>query len=204
MPTPSKTLVVCLLVLVAGQAAGRAQTPTDAAPAVTQSSEDLEPRIVGRTGTMWVGFSGFIDKFSSSEETLPFNYTAQADVCRFLTSRIAIRAALAGSGQFGGEDDDEATAGSGAPALHAGGGALYFFSPQSLLSAYLGAEYWAQLTRRGGRDLGSVLGAAGIQATVSSRASVFMQGGVGVRLNRGDENELVSRLIAHVGIRVRM
>ncbi|HET7220963.1 MAG TPA: hypothetical protein VFJ02_23075 [Vicinamibacterales bacterium] len=198
-----RTFVVCLVLLIALAASGRAQTSTEP-PTTPQPSEDVEPRIVGRGGTTWIGFSGFLDKFSSAEETLPFNYTAQADVCRFLTSRVAIRAGLVGSGQFGLDEDDEPGTGSGAAALHASGGALYFFSPQSLLSAYVGAEYWAQLTRRPERDLGSVLGTAGIQATVSSRASVFVQGGFGVRLNRGDENELVSRIVAQLGFRVRM
>ena len=205
MPSLLRTLIVCLFLVVAPAAPGRAQTITDTPPVAAPPSEELEPRIVGRSGTTWIGFSGFVDKFSSPEDTLPFNYTAQADVCRFLTRRIAIRAGLVGSGRFGvDEEDEEGIAGSGAASLHASGGAMYFFSPQSLMSAYVGAEYWAQLTRRAERDLGSVLGTTGIHATISSRASVFLQGGVGVRLNRGDENELISRFVAQLGIRVRM
>lgn len=193
----------CALALQATLAHAQDSTPP---PATTIQSEEIEPRIVGRAGTMWVGFSGFADRFFSVEETFPANYTAQIDICRFLTRRIAVRAGVVGTGQFGGDPDeeDEVQGGSGAPAIHAAGGVMYFFTPQSIVSPYLGAEYWAQLTQRADRDSGSVLGIAGVQASVSSRASFFVQGGYGMRINRGDDNEIVSRFVVQLGVRLRM
>jgi hypothetical protein len=196
MLRPFSTVVVCLVVCASAGSA-RAQT-------IDGQVEEIEPRVVGGRGTTWVGFSGFVDRFLSPEDALPVNYAAQVDVCRFLTTRIAVRGAAVGTGQFGGGEAEDQSAGSGAPALHASGGVLYFLTPRSLLSAYLGGEYWGQLSRRAGRDLGSIIGTAGVQATISSRASLFIQAGYGVRLNRGDENELISRFVAQLGVRIRM
>ena len=84
--------------------------------------------------------SGFVDRFSSPEEALPLNYTAQVDVCRFITNKFAIRLGAVGSGSLGGDHEDELLSGSGAPALHAAGGLLYYFTPRSMISMYLGAE----------------------------------------------------------------
>ena len=55
--------------------------------------EEIEPRTVGGRGATFVGMSGFVDRFSSPEEALPLNYTAQVDVCRFITNKFAIRSA---------------------------------------------------------------------------------------------------------------
>jgi hypothetical protein len=192
---------VLVLVFLAGQAAN-ALAQTEPAPAQTVSDE-LEPRIVGRRGTTWIGFGGFLDKFSSTEDLFPANYTAQVDVCRFLTKRIAVRAGVVGSGTFGGEEQDDALSGSGAPAVHASGGVLYYFTPLKMASFYLGGEYWAQLTQRTSGDSGSVVGVAGIHAVVSSRASVFVQGGFGGRIARGDDEELLTRIVAQLGVRLK-
>jgi hypothetical protein len=176
-----------------------------AATAGTASAqtEDIEPRTVGDRGATFVGLSGFVDRFSSSEEALPLNYIAQIDVCRFITNKFAIRIGAVGSGSLGGEHEDDLLTGSGAPSLHAAGGLLYYFTPRSMISMYVGAEYWAQLTQRGERDTGSVLGTTGLQAALSSRASFFIQGGVGARLARGDDDELVSRIVAQAGLRIK-
>jgi predicted porin len=195
-------LFICLLAVCLYPCAVRAQSADTARP------EETEPRIIGRFGTTWLGFSGYADRFFSSEDALPTNYTAQVEVCRFVTERFVVRIGAVGSGRFGGEMSDDASdaaaSGSGAPSMHVTGGVLYYFTPRSILSAYLGAEYWAQLTERSGRDTGSVLGIAGVQAAVSSRASFYIQGGIGTRVNRGDENELLTRFVAQVGLRLRM
>jgi hypothetical protein len=167
-------------------------------------SEEIEPRIIGRSGTTLVGMSGFIDKFSSSEDVFPTNYTAQVDVCRFLTSRLALRVGAVGTGSLGGEESEELPGGSGVPAFHASGGVLFYFTPQSLVSFYVGGEYWAQLSRRLDRDSGSIVGVAGLHAAVSSRASVFLQGGVGTRIAKGADDEMLSRIVAQVGVRIKL
>jgi hypothetical protein len=173
---------------------------------VQMQSEDVEPRVIGRPGTMLIGFSGFADRFFSSEEVFPTNYLAQVDVCRFITKRFAVRVGAVGTGQFGGSDDDADArpTGTGAPALHASGGVLFYFTPESMISFYVGSEYWAQITQRAERDSGSVLGTAGIHAAISSRASVFVQGGVGANLSRGDDDELQTRFVAQMGFRIKL
>lgn len=171
-----------------------------AAPAAAQ--EDVEPRTVGGRGITTIGLAGFIDKYTSNETTFPTHASLHVDIGRFLTSRFAVRAGLLGATTFGDPDDEVAT-GPGAAALHALGSVQFYFTPQSLLSFYTGAEYRAQLTRRAGQDAGTMLGLGGLQATVSSRASVFVQAGYGARLSRGDEGELQTRITGEVGFRLR-
>jgi hypothetical protein len=170
-----------------------------AAPAAAQ--EDIEPRVVGGRGTMSVGVSGFVDRFASTEETFPTQATVHVDVSRFVTGRFAVRGGLIGSAAFGGDED--AATGPGTPALDALGAVLYYFTPQSLASFYAGAEYRAPLTGRADKEAGSALGLAGVHATISSRASIFIQGGYGARLTRGDEGELQTRITAEVGFRIK-
>ena len=62
-----------LILLGAGAVSAAAQT------------EETEPRVVARPGTTLVGFSGYVDRFFSSEAVFPINYTAQIDICRFVT-----------------------------------------------------------------------------------------------------------------------
>ena len=180
--------------------------PALAQDQVQTRSEDVEPRVIGRAGTTLLGFSGFANRFFSSEDVFPTNYVAQVDVCRFVTKRFAVRAGLVGTGQFG-VDEDDANAlpsGTGAPALHASGGLLFYFTPDSMLSLYVGSEYWAQITQRAERDSGSLVGTAGIHAAISSRASFFVQGGVGANLTRGDDDELQTRFMAQMGLRIKL
>jgi hypothetical protein len=170
---------------------------------VTAVSEDVEPRSIGAAGTMMFGVAAFVDRFHSSESALPTNYTAQIDVGRFVTRRFVVRGGLAGSGSFGGEDPEERPSGVGVPSLHGFGGLLFYFSPQSMVSLYSGVEYWAQLTQRAEEDAGSIVGRLGLQGAVSSRASLFVEGGYGVGITKGDEGELVSRFGGQLGIRLK-
>ena len=184
--------------------AASAMAQSDTAPQAV--AEEIEPRIIGRRGTTSIGIAGFADKFSSTESLFATNYVAQIDVCRFVTRRLAVRAGVVGAGRFGGDDDVEAEfpAGSGAPSIQAAGGMLFYFTPQKIASFYLGGEYWAQLTRRVAGDTGSLIGVAGLHAAFSSRASVFMQGGIVGRIARGDEDELLTRIVVQLGVRIKM
>lgn len=172
------------------------------APALAQS-EDLEPRTIAERGITLVGFAGYVDKFYSSEEVLPVNYTAQIDVTRFITTRVAVRGGVVGSGSVRGDDADQLPTGSGAPAWHALAGAVYYLTPRSMVSFYGAAEYWAQLTQRTSPDAGSVLAKLGIQAAASSRVSLFIEGGYGLRLSRDDDDQLMSRAVGQIGIRFK-
>jgi hypothetical protein len=171
-----------------------------AAPAAAQ--EDLEPRTVGGRGVTTIGLAGFIDKYASNETTFPTHASLHVDIGRFLTSRFAVRGGLLGATTFG-DPDDDVTTGPGAAALHALGSVQFYFTPQAMVSFYTGAEYRAQLTRRADKDAGTLLGLGGLQATVSSRASVFVQAGYGARLSRGDEGEWQTRITGEIGFRFR-
>src|SRR5687768_609570 len=98
---------------------------------VPPADEEIEPKVVGGPGVMFVGFGGYLDKISSSEETLPTNFTIHVDVGRFLSARLLARGGLAGSGSVGGEVED-VPVGPGAHAVHAFAGALYYFTPGSI------------------------------------------------------------------------
>jgi len=148
-----------------------------------------------------IGAAGYVDRFSSSEDTFPTNYTLHVDVGRFISSRIVIRGGLVGTASVGAEDD--LPTGPGASALHALVGGVYYFTPRSMASLYAGGEYWAQLTQRATSDAGVVVGTLGMQGLVSSRASVFIEGGYGVGLTRGDEGELRSRIVGRAGVRLK-
>lgn len=149
---------------------------------------------------MMAGVSGFIDHFSSSEDSYPWKVSVYFDVSRFVTSKIAVRGGLAGATTFHEDDESSGPAASSIDAFVSG---LYFFTPQSMVSLYSGAEYRAQLNRRAETDAGSVMGVGGLQATLSSRAGLFVEAGYGVRLTQGDEGESLTRLTGQVGIRVR-
>ena len=166
------------------------------------ASEDLEPRTIGSSGTTLVGIAGYVDKFSSSEDTLPWTYTLHVDVTHFLTDRLAVRGGLVGTGSSG-EDDSDQTAGIGGPALHATAGAQFYFTPQSIVSLYSGLDYWAQLTRRADSDAGSLVGTLGVQGAMSSRASIYLEGGYGFGLSKGEEDETLRRFVARVGVRLK-
>lgn len=123
------------------------------------------------------------------------------DLSRFVTSKIAVRGGLVGATTF--QDEDNETSGSSASSLNAFAGALYFFTPQSMVSLYSGVEYRAQLNRRAERDAGTALGVGGVQAMLSSRAALFVEGGYGLRLTKGDEGERLTRLTGQFGLRIR-
>jgi len=208
--------VTCLLVaaMVIGSvapSAGQVTSPTDGpAPTVTPGedrpvtpNEDVEPRVIGTRGTTAIGLAGYADRISSEDDNLPLHLTLQVDVSHFLTRRIAVRGGVVGSGALGGDPDNVAT-GVGVTSLHAFAAANYYFTPGSMASFYAGAGYWAQLTARDGPDRGAVLGLGGLEAAVSSRASLFMEGGYGIGLTRTDDGATRQRFIARLGVRVKL
>jgi hypothetical protein len=196
-------LFVCLSMMLMPVAA-YAQAETSPPPVAGSSeSEDIQPRIVGHRGTTQIGFAGFFDRVYSSEKLFPLNYTVQIDAGRFITKRFVARLGLVGSGSRGGDNSVDLATGPGAPSVYATGGLMFYFTPESIMSLYTDVEYWAQLTQRPDADSGSVVGKAGLQASVSSRASLFFEGGYGVRLTRGDGGELMTRIIGQVGLRIK-
>jgi hypothetical protein len=191
-----RIFALVLLVFAAGAVSGFAQT------------EDVEPRIIGQRGTTLVGMAGSLSRFFSSEDLMPGSYTVQVDAHRFVFDKIAVRFGLVGSGQFGGtssseDDEDDEASGPATPTLEVLGGAVYYFTPKSIWSFYGGAEYRARLTERLAGDAGSVSGLAGLQGALSSRASFFVEGGYGMRLRRGDDGELLTRMVGQAGVRFR-
>ncbi len=208
--------VTCLLVaaMVIGSAAPSASQvtgPADApTPAVTSGedrpvtpNEDVEPRVVGAPGTTAIGLAGYADRITSEDDNLPLTVTLQVDVSHFLTKRIAVRGGVVGSGAFGGDPDDR-PAGIGVPSLHAFAAGAYYFTPQSMASFYAGAGYWAQITARDGPDRGSILGLAGMEAAISSRATLFLEGGYGFGLTKTEDGAARQRVVARVGVRVKL
>lgn len=175
-----------------------------ATPGFAQN-EEVEPRIIAQRGTTLLGMSGSLSRFFSSEELIAGTFTVQADAHRFVFDRMALRAGLVGTGQLGGpsDDDDAVEPGPGVASLEALGGALYYFTPASVWSFYGGAEYRFRLTERAASDSGTVNGLAGLQGAISSRASFFVEGGYGVRLRKGDEGELLTRIVGQAGVRFR-
>ena len=167
------------------------------------SSEEIEPRAIATAGTTTVGISGSVDRFQSTEQRYPLNITAHLDVSRFVTSHIAIIAGVTGRSSIGGSESESHTRGLGVPALHAFGGALYYFTPQSMVSLYAGQSYWNQLTARSESDNGAIVGLVGVQAALSSRAMAFVEGGYGAEVSRGAEGEMRTRLLGRIGIRFR-
>jgi hypothetical protein len=166
------------------------------------TSEEVEPRTIGGEGTTMIGFSGYVDRFFSSERGMSTNYTTQIDIGRFVTSTLLVRGGIAGSGSVGGEDADTA-AGIGVPALHLAAGLFHYFTPRSMLSLFAGGEYSMALTRREATERGSLMGLLGIQGAVSARASVFVEGGYGIALMRGADDERLSRATGRIGIRLK-
>ena len=186
---------VCFLATLAGSVTGAAAQST---PAV----EELEPRIVGAAGVTTLGLSGFIDKVSSSEDAFPWRVTGHLDLTRFLTQHLAARLGVVGSSTADGLDDDERI-GAAAPAFHATVAALAYLTPGAVISPYVGTEYRARLTDRPEKDVGTVLGIGGVQAALSSRASVFVESGFGIDLTRGSDDELRTRFTTSFGVRIR-
>jgi hypothetical protein len=187
---------------VTGSADARPEAVTPAEDRAVTPNEDVEPRVVGVRGTTAIGVAGYADRIAS-EDDLPLHLTLQVDVSHFLTKRIAVRGGVVGSGALGG-DPDSVAAGVGVTALHAFGSAAYFFTPGSMASFYAGAGYWAQLTARDGPDNGSILGLGGMEAALSSRANVFVEGGYGIGLTKTDDGATRQRFVARIGVRVKL
>jgi hypothetical protein len=164
--------------------------------------EEIEPLQIGVTGTTMIGGAGFFDQFFIPGRTMPANYSAEFDAGRFVTRRLVVHGGLRGAGRFGGDPSDESPTGSGALALHAIGGARFYFTPQSIASLYAGAEYWTQLTHRAAGDTGTAIGTFGAQGALSSRASLFLEGAYGVGLTRED-GDIRRRLVGRLGVRLK-
>lgn len=184
-------IVAVLHVLLLGVLGGTARA----------QDEDVEPHIVGARGVTSIGVSGFLDKRVSSDDTVPLNATLQVDVTRFLTARLAVRGGVIGTARFGIEEDDADVE---APALFARAGALFFWTPQKMASVYTGTEYRAQLTARAAHDAGSVFAVGGVEAALSSRTGVFLEGGYGIGLSRGEDERRQTRLVGVVGFRIKL
>jgi hypothetical protein len=200
--------VTCLIVsglflAAAAPVSGQVTDPADAPPPAVTPSEDIEPRVIGTTGTTSIGLAGYADRVTSEDDNLPLNVTLQVDVARFLTRRIAVRGGVVGTGALGGEADDQRS-GVGVPALNAFGAAQYYFTPQSMASVYAGVGYLAQVTQRDGPDRGFVLGLGGIEASLSSRAGVFLEGGYGFGLTRTDDGHNRRRVLMRIGLRLKL
>jgi hypothetical protein len=205
-------LVVAAMVIgCVGPSAAQVTNPADApAPAVTPAgdhpvtpNEDVEPRVIGRPGTTAIGLGGYADRITSEDDNLPLNLTLQVDVSHFLTKHLAVRGGVVGSGALGG-DPDELPSGVGVPSLHAFATANWYFTPQSMASIYAGAGYWAQITAREGADRGSILGLGGIEAALSARATVFVEGGYGFGLTKTEDGATRQRFVARLGVRVKL
>lgn len=172
-------------------------------PPEVRLEEEVEPRIIGRAGTLLIGFGASLDRAFSTEALMPLNYTVQIDAIRFVTNHIGVHVALAGSGSAGGDEDTVQPTGAGAPALRLRVGGLYFLTPKSMFSLYTGGAYSTQLTQRGDNAAGSIVANLGLQAALSSRAALFVEGGYGFGLRRGSEGELVTSIVGQLGVRFR-
>jgi hypothetical protein len=183
--------------------AAQVTDPADAPPPAVTPSEDIEPRVVGTPGSMSLGLAGYADRVTSEDDNLPLNVTLQVDVARFLTRRIAVRGGVMGTGALGGAEDDQRT-GVGVPALNAFGSAQYYFTPQSMASFYAGVGYLAQITQRDGADRGFLLGLGGVEAAVSSRAGLYLEGGYGFGLTRTSDDNNRRRVTMRIGFRLKL
>lgn len=193
------TLAACVVLLVVpawayGQAA-------QIAPAL--SDEEIEPRTIGTTGATLIGIGGYVDRVFSTDSVMPMQLTLHADVSHFISHRLVVRGGLNGSGSVGGADDD-VPAGTGAAAIHLLAGLHYYFTPQSILSAYAGGDYWLQVTRRVPPDTGALVGIGGLHGAISSRASVFIEGGYGFGLSTDDDSGRPFRAVGRIGIRLKL
>jgi hypothetical protein len=72
-----------------------------------------------------------------------------------------------------------------------------------MASVYAGPAYWAQITGRDGPDAGFLVGLGGVEAALSSRATVFMEGGYGFGLTKTEDDATRQRFVARVGVRVK-
>ena len=164
--------------------------------------EDLEPLQIAGAGTTLIGVSGFFDQFFVPGRAMPVNYAAELEAARFITARIAVHGGLRGAGSIGGDTTGELPTGAGAMALHAIAGARVYFTPRSIASLYAGGEYWAQLTRRIAGDGGMAFGIAGVDGALSSRTTVFLEGGYGIGLTR-EEGDVRRRIVGRLGVRLK-
>jgi hypothetical protein len=133
---PFRAAMVTMLIAFAGAGTAFAQ------------AEDIEPRTVGSRGATFVGLSGFVDRFSSSDEALPSTTSRLMSVVHH-ERKFAIRIGAIGSGSLGGEHEDDLLTGSSTVAAR-GRRSSHYFTPRSMISMYVGAEYGRSSQRGGG------------------------------------------------------
>jgi hypothetical protein len=63
--------------------------------------------------------------------------------------------------------------------------------------------YWAQISQRDGPDAGTIIGVAGVQGALSSRVSLFLEGGYGAALQKNDDDVRVTRIVGQIGVRLK-
>ena len=179
-----------------------AVTPAEDRPVTP--NEDVEPRVVGAPGRTSIGLAGYADRITSEDDDLPFHLTLQVDVSHFLTTRIAVRGGVVGSGALGGDPDDVPT-GIGVTALHA------FGAGELLLHA---AGRWPASTPAPATGPRSPPATAPTAARSSASAAwrrrsrrarrVFVEGGYGLGLTRTEDGATRQRFVARVGVRVKL
>jgi hypothetical protein len=187
----AKAAACAMVLLVAAAGTVRAQT------------QQMQDRSVGYAGAMQIGISGFADKFFTTQDAQPTIFAVQVDIGRFITDRWVVRGGLVGSGRFGGDHTDDVGEGPGVASVYGFGGLSFYFTPQSLMSAYVGADYSAQLTNRVSGDRGTVLGKLGLQMVLSDRLSFFVEGGYGFSLTppASDSDGRQQRFSGQLGFR---
>ncbi|MGE3273946.1 MAG: hypothetical protein AB7O67_02465 [Vicinamibacterales bacterium] len=198
LAAPLRVACCLFVVLVAsGVPPALAQDPPDSDR--SSWNEELEPRIVGRRGMLRVDLGGYLDSVYAADDANPINLTLLGGVSRFFTDRVAFGGGLQGTARLGGDSGGDEV-GATAPALHATVGGAFYFSPQSIASFYVGADYWIQLTNREEGDAGSLVGKGGVEGALSSRATVFVEAGYGIGFTAADG--LPRRLVGRAGMRV--
>lgn len=187
--TQSRMRVLCLLLLLV--------------PSMAEAQN--EDRTVGRQGATQIGFSFSTISVSQGDSDIesPTVYYGNVEVGRFLTDRFVLRGGLSGIGTFGGDDDSGEDFGftqfSGLVGL------LLYFSPSSVGSAYVGADYSFTLTNRVDGDNGTIYGRVGVQGAVTPRAAIFGEFGYGRQMYSAPEfGEApdVSYIVTQFGLRL--
>jgi hypothetical protein len=144
------------------------------APASAQSTSS--DRQVGRAGAVQMSISGnFSKQLSPSGGDSPGNLQLAFGVGRFMTERLVLQMGMNGSGSFGGN--------AGSPTIFSATGLSLYFTPRSISSAYVGADYSYKLTNRLEGENGSAVTKFGVQTALSRYSSFFVEGNYYVSLD---------------------
>lgn len=149
-----------------------------AGPAAAQTDETT--RQVGRKGARQVSLSfatitqiiSVGDEFGLSGGTSSSTSMFGAvDFGRFVTERLVLSFGIQGSGTI---------AEGQSPLFYSQAGFLYYFTPQQVMSTYLGGDLSVPLTTiNGERPSSEAVGKVGVQAALKSNASIFVEGAYG-------------------------